>query len=118
MKKYYFDLIAFRSGSNFGLPSPGMTTLTRLGPPGSDFQVDSFFDIFYEIDFQGADGSDLDGFVGTTADNDILSTFTPDSGYEIEAIQVNGDSVDTASNYTFNDVMADATISVSFVESS
>ena len=61
-----FDILAVRAGRNFGLPSPGHTTLTRLGPPGSDFAVDSFFDIFYEIDFQGAPGSVLEGMAGTT----------------------------------------------------
>jgi hypothetical protein len=61
-----FDILAIRAGRNFGLPSPGHTTLTRLGPPGSDFAVDSFFDIFYEIDFQGAPGSILEGMSGTT----------------------------------------------------
>jgi len=61
-----FDILAIRAGRNFGLPSPGQTTLTRLGPPGSNFAVDSFFDIFYEIDFQGAPGSVLEGFAGTT----------------------------------------------------
>jgi hypothetical protein len=61
-----FDVLEIRAGNNFGLPSPGHTTLTRLGPPGSDFNVDSFFDVFYEIDFQGAPGSVLEGFSGTT----------------------------------------------------
>ena len=58
--------MSVRAGDGFGLPSPGHTTLTRLGPPGSDFAVDSFFDVFYEIDFQGAPGSVLDGMSGTT----------------------------------------------------
>lgn len=62
-----FDLIAIRAGVNHGLPSPGHTTLTRLGAPGSDFIVDSFFDIAYEIDFVGAPGSILDGLGGTTS---------------------------------------------------
>jgi hypothetical protein len=61
-----FDFFGVRAGSNFGLPSPGHTTLTRLGPPGSNFAVDSFFDITYEIEFQGAPGSALHGLAGTT----------------------------------------------------
>ncbi len=60
-----FDLLGVRAGSGFGLPSPGHTTLTRLGPPGSDFVVDSFFDITYEIDFVGAPGGVYDGVSGT-----------------------------------------------------
>jgi hypothetical protein len=60
-----FDAISFRTGSDLGLPGTGPTTLTRLGPPGSDFQVDSFFDIAYEIEYVGAPGSVLGGFSGT-----------------------------------------------------
>ncbi|MCP4703884.1 MAG: hypothetical protein GY865_04680 [candidate division Zixibacteria bacterium] len=61
-----FDILEIRGGSGHSLPSPGQTTLTRLGPPGSDFAVDSFFDITYRIDFQGAPGSTLEGFSGST----------------------------------------------------
>ncbi len=61
-----FAFLQIRAGDAFGLPSPGHTTLTRLGGPGSDFSVDSFFDITYEIEFIGAPGSALDGFSGTT----------------------------------------------------
>jgi hypothetical protein len=68
-----FDFIRLEAGSSFGLPSPGHTTLTRLGPPGSDFQVDSFFDVFYRIEFQGAPGSILQGFGGATEDQEIFS---------------------------------------------
>jgi len=60
-----FDLLRVTGGSGFGMPSPGHTTLTRLGPPGSSFAVDSFFDIEYRIDFQGAAGSVLQGLSGT-----------------------------------------------------
>ena len=61
-----FDTLSITAGTNAGLPSPGHTTLTRLGPPGSDWNVDSFFDISYQIDFQGAPGSVLEGLSGST----------------------------------------------------
>ena len=61
-----FDFLRITAGTAFGLPSPGSTTLTRLGGVGSNWNVDSFFDIHYEIDFQGAPGSILEGFGGTT----------------------------------------------------
>jgi len=59
-----FDELHIRAGSDLGLPSPGQTTLTEL--PSGDFVVDSFFDVFYEIQFIGAPGSILDSFRGTT----------------------------------------------------
>jgi hypothetical protein len=61
-----FDFLQVTAGSNFGLPSPGHTTLTALG--GGNWNVDSFFDITYEIEFIGAPGSALSGFSGTTSD--------------------------------------------------
>lgn len=61
-----FDNLTITGGAAFGLPSPGHTTLTRLGPPGSSFSVDSFFDIEYRIDFVGAPGSVLTGMSGST----------------------------------------------------
>ncbi len=59
-----FDLLQLRAGNDFGLPSPGHTTLTRLY--GGNWRVDSFFDITYQIEFSGAPGSALEGFGGTT----------------------------------------------------
>jgi len=72
-----FDLLSIQAGSQFGLPSPGHTTLTRLGPPGSDFNVDSFFDITYTIEFQGAPGGTLDGLGGITQATIRMQTGTP-----------------------------------------
>jgi hypothetical protein len=59
-----FDLLSVRAGSAFGLPSPGHTTITDLN--NGTWNVDSFFDVVYQIDFQGAPGSILEGFDGTT----------------------------------------------------
>jgi hypothetical protein len=59
-----FDLLRVTAGTGFGLPSPGHTTLTRL--PGGNWNVDSFFDITYRIDFVGAPGGPLAGRSGST----------------------------------------------------
>ena len=67
-----FCVFNIRAGSSFGLPSPGHTTLTDLG--GNDWNVDSFFDVVYEIDFQGCPGSILEGFAGTTQGQLTMST--------------------------------------------
>jgi hypothetical protein len=61
-----FDLLRVTAGTSFGMPSPGHTTLTRLGPPGSNYAVDSFFDITYRIDFVGNPGGPFAGRSGST----------------------------------------------------
>jgi hypothetical protein len=47
-----FDTLIVRAGTDFGMPSPGSTTLTEL--PGGDYDVDSFFDLSYKIEFAAA----------------------------------------------------------------
>lgn len=59
-----FCTLIVTGGTGNGLPSPGSTTLTQL--PSGDFNVDSFFDITYQIEFEGCPGSILEGFAGTT----------------------------------------------------
>ena len=60
------DFCTFRisGGTDFGMPSSGQTTLTQL--PSGDFAVDSFFDITYQIGFEGCPGSILEDYAGTT----------------------------------------------------
>jgi hypothetical protein len=71
-----FDLLRIVAGTDFGLPSPGHTTLTRIGPPGGNFAVDSFFDITYRIDFVGAPGGALGGMSGSTTGTIRMQTPT------------------------------------------
>ena len=59
-----FDLLRITGGDNFGLPSPGHTTLTDIG--GGTWNVDSFFDVTYRIDFVGHPGGPLGGMSGST----------------------------------------------------
>ncbi len=66
------------AGTDFSLPSPGHTTLTRLGPPGGNWQVDSFFDVSYRIDFIGAGTStQIAGLTGSTTATLRMSTTGP-----------------------------------------
>lgn len=59
-----FDLLRITAGTAFGMPSPGHTTLTQVS--GGNWNVDSFFDITYRIDFIGAPGGPLAGMSGST----------------------------------------------------
>ena len=65
------------AGSAFGLPSPGHTTLTSTG--GGTWNVDSFFDMTYRIEFVGCKGSLLDGLAGTTQATIRMQTSTKPS---------------------------------------
>jgi len=67
-----FDLLRITGGTDFGLPSPGHTTLTQQ--PGGNWAVDSFFDITYRIDFVGASGGALAGRSGSTTGTIRINT--------------------------------------------
>jgi hypothetical protein len=76
-----FDLLRITAGTNFGMPSPGHTTLVQLdGEPGKAapdvWAVDSFFDITYRIDFIGAPGGPLAGMSGSTTGTIRMQTGT------------------------------------------
>jgi hypothetical protein len=70
-----FCVLQIAAGDNFGLPSPGQTWLTDLG--NSTFQVDSFFDVVYQIDYLGCPGSVLEGFGGSTTGTLRMQTGNP-----------------------------------------
>jgi hypothetical protein len=59
-----FDLLRITSGDAFGMPTSGITQLTSQ--PGNTWAVDSFFDIFYRIDFVGHAPGPFAGQSGST----------------------------------------------------
>ncbi len=76
-----FEMVQIVGGIEYGLPCPGETTLTQL--PYGDFSVDSFFDITYQIEFQGAPGSMLEGMAGMTTGTIRLQTERPDEEWKM-----------------------------------
>lgn len=58
-----FDLLRLVAGTDFGLPSPGLTSFTQSGP---NWDAGSFFDLTYRIDFVGRPGGQLAGRSGST----------------------------------------------------
>lgn len=59
-----FSSFQIVGGTANGYPSPGHTTLTKIG--GGLFDVDSKFNVGYSIRFQGAPGSALKGLEGVS----------------------------------------------------
>jgi hypothetical protein len=57
---------------NYGPDNNGVTVLAEL--PSGDFAVDSFFDITYQIDFEGCPGSQLEDYAGTTTETTRMET--------------------------------------------
>lgn len=66
-----FALLRVTAGTAFGLPSPGRTTLYDQG--NGTYRVESYFDISYTIEFEGAPGGSLEGLGGITQGNTRIS---------------------------------------------
>lgn len=64
-----FDLLRISAGDGFGLPSPGHTTLVMNG---TYWEVNSFFDIYYRIDFIGHNPGPFGAMSGSTLDTQRL----------------------------------------------
>lgn len=69
-----FDLLRITAGDDYGLPSPGHTTLRAPTGGGTRYWIDSFFDITYRIEYTGAAGGPLDGFTGDSSGSIRMAT--------------------------------------------
>ena len=58
-----FDLLRIVAGTDFGLPSPGLSVLTQAGPA---WDLYSYYDVTYRIDFVGRPGGTFSGMSGST----------------------------------------------------
>jgi hypothetical protein len=83
----------------------------------SDHTIEAIFkkDNYSIIATAGANGTILpSGNVTVAYDASQTFNFTPSSGYEIDDVLVDGESVGNSASYTFNNVNDDHTINVSF----
>src|SRR5262245_631426 len=62
----HFDLFRITAGTSFGGQAPGHTSLTHAG--GSNWDVDSWFDIAYRLDYIGKPLGPFGGLSGSTND--------------------------------------------------
>ena len=87
-----FNQLLIKAGTSYGFPSPGFVTMRQR--PGGAYSVDSFFDLYYEIDFVGAPGGDLDGLSGSTVATIRLTVERPP--LPVGACEAANNGLDTA----------------------
>ena len=72
----------------------------------------------YTIDvIKGAHGSSSSGDISVSQGNDHTFTFTPNKGYTIFDVKIDGKSIGAVDTYTFENIDANHTIEVIFVKS-
>ena len=103
--------------------TPGTGMLVFTGPAGNSPQLDKLVITPGEIELgsytitasAGEGGSISDaGETAVTEGESKTYTITPDDGYKIADVKINGESVGAADTYTFENVTADATIEAVF----
>jgi len=114
-----FDVERYTGGSWFPTTA-GTRTATSTQATGvtsfSDFAIGEALESNWTITATaGANGSiDPVGAVSVPNGTDQTFTITPDGGYQVADVLVNGVSVGAVTSYTFTNVTADQTIAASF----
>lgn len=89
-----------------GYPGPlGQTTVSPSAPPAAMFTI---------MASAGPNGSITPGSTTVGSGANLTFTITPDSGFHIASVLVDGSSVGAVGTYTFTNVTADHTISATF----
>jgi len=106
------------NGGTFGNAGSANTTFTM--PPNATTVTANYEDIpvtTYSIVSSAGSGGSISpsGTITVTQGESETFTWTPEEGYEVEEVKVNGNIISTTENsYTFSNVQANGTISVSF----
>ena len=118
------ELFDSQTHPSYGPLSNGPHTLrvrntSTKNPSSSNYQIGvDFFDVYTPETITASAGSN--GSIGPSGSVSVdhaanqTFTFTPDSGYRVLDVLVNGSSVGAPNSYTFNNVTSPQTISVSF----
>ena len=108
---YYYEIRAVGDDILFA-NSPVVTSAKYYHTPPSTSQGTSS----YEIKVTQNEGGQISPDTGKhQAGTNVMFTITPNNGYQVQAVLVDGISVGAVSTYTFNDVQKSHTITAQFV---
>lgn len=116
-----FDIVVTEAGEGTLILQPvdnsGAPQLDKLEITPKDAALES-----YDITATASEGGTItaeglaDGKVSVTEGESATFTITPNDGYRVDSLTVDGTAVDVVTEYTFSDVTANHTIAVTFAK--
>lgn len=116
-----FDIVVTEAGEGTLILQPvdnsGAPQLDKLEITPKDVALES-----YDITATASEGGTItaeglaDGKVSVTEGESATFTITPNDGYRVDSLTVDGTAVDVVTEYTFSDVTANHTIAVTFAK--
>lgn len=116
-----FDIVVTEAGEGTLILQPvdnsGAPQLDKLEITLKDVALES-----YDITATASEGGTItaeglaDGKVSVTEGESATFTITPNDGYRVDSLTVDGTAVDVVTEYTFSDVTANHTIAVTFAK--